>query len=349
MLSRRWLRVKVLQQIYRLEQANDLPLADLEKALDFQLQALFQQFYFNCYLFYKTADYAHTDMDIRNKKHLPTADDKFVSIKIADNPFINGLYNTEPMSNFLKKQKPEQFVDKDMLRKWFLEMRGMQEYRNYAAKQDATLEEEYKMATMLYGSVIYKSNPNTTQTTTKDTNAARIKQRTEQEGQLEILSDYHQLMEDLFPDWLDNCELVSRQMEASIKGMLENPSEPILMPVYNPKDDKVKFAQKLLKDYYRLHEELTDYVSPQLKNWETDRLNLIDMILLKLGVCELINEPEIPVKVTFNEYIEIAKLYSTPESHKFINGVLDRTFVKLQETGRVHKTGRGLVQETEKK
>jgi N utilization substance protein B len=100
----------------------------------------------------------------------------------------------------------------------------------------------------------------------------------------------------------------------------------------------------LLKHVLEQDKRLLDIIEPNLKNWDADRVAIIDMILLKMAIAELLNFPSIPTKVTLNEYVEIAKLYSTDKSKDFINGILDRLMKKLESDGQINKKGRGLIE-----
>lgn len=94
------------------------------------------------------------------------------------------------------------------------------------------------------------------------------------------------------------------------------------------------------------HEEFDEYIQSKAENWELERIALIDRILMQMGICEMLTFEEIPIKVTINEYLEIAKKFSTPKSSKFINGILDSLYSEFKETGGINKSGRGLVEES---
>jgi len=107
-----------------------------------------------------------------------------------------------------------------------------------------------------------------------------------------------------------------------------------------------EFATELIIKVIKHTDELDNKIKERVANWEMNRIALIDKILLRIGICELIYFPDIPPKVSINESIEIAKEYSTARSGKFINGILDAILSELKETGKLNKTGRGLVDET---
>lgn len=108
----------------------------------------------------------------------------------------------------------------------------------------------------------------------------------------------------------------------------------------------INFGKDLINKVLIHKHEFDQKIKERLSNWEMDRIALIDRILLRMALCEILFFPDIPPKVSINEAIEIAKIYSTAGSGKFINGILDSIFIEEKSSGRLVKTGRGLVDET---
>ena len=133
-------------------------------------------------------------------------------------------------------------------------------------------------------------------------------------------------------------------MVGAVKKTLKAlPAETYFYEDYRPQPDTVNdFGEKLLRAVIEDDEELLETIEPTLRNWDADRLATIDMILLKMAVCELLSFPSIPTKVTLNEFVEVSKLYSTEKSKDFINGILDRLMKQLEKEGKIQKQGRGL-------
>jgi N utilization substance protein B len=128
------------------------------------------------------------------------------------------------------------------------------------------------------------------------------------------------------------------------KDGLTNLTNGILTDLFS--NDDIEFATQLINSVVANNESYDFMIQGKVSNWEMDRIALIDRILLRIGISELINFPEIPPKVTINEVIEIAKDYSTSNSNKFINGILDAILSELRNSGKLHKTGRGLIDES---
>jgi N utilization substance protein B len=148
-------------------------------------------------------------------------------------------------------------------------------------------------------------------------------------------------MEDKFENWIHDKSLVVGAIKKTIKAL---PATPNFYEDHLPDDETVKeFGEELLHKVLFFDEELLELVKPALKNWDLNRVAVIDLILIKMALCEMLYFPTIPVKVTINEFIDISKIYSTPKSKDFINGILDRLMKKLTEEGKIVKEGRGLI------
>ena len=148
-------------------------------------------------------------------------------------------------------------------------------------------------------------------------------------------------MEDHYGTWYDDKSVVVGATKKTLKS-LPSKDEKFFMEYY-PSDETVnEFGYQLFEKTLGSDDALLEYIRPTLKNWDTERLAIIDMILLKMAICELLNFSSIPTKVTINEYIDIAKNYSTAKSKDFINGILDRIMKDFGSEGLIQKEGRGL-------
>ena len=153
---------------------------------------------------------------------------------------------------------------------------------------------------------------------------------------------FEEAMEDFSPSWIDDDTLIVGAAKKTLKAM---PSDDALIYDFN-EEDKLTFGfgEELITKTYRKDLELLELIKPMLQNWEADRVATIDLILIKMAVCELTDFPTIPTKVTINEYVDISKMYSTDKSREFVNGILDRMMKKFKEDGTVVKEGRGLLE-----
>lgn len=299
-----------MQVMYMHEQNPDLPIEKLEKTLKDSIHNFYRTFVYNLYVIIKTAEFVNEDAIIRAGKFLPTEADKNVSVKLFHNPVLQKLVLDEEFIRFIRYEKLEHYFDKDYAHKFFHLLAGTNEYKNYVGKENSTIEDDKRIIQFLYKKILFKQEL------------------------------FHQLMEDIFPNWPDDTEVISFAVlnfisQISIGKIPEWQTDLI---------EENKFATELLDNTFYNEEYLTGLITPKLKNWDKERLAQIDLLLMKLALAEIIYFPNIPVKVSINEYIEISKLYSTPKSGDFINGVLDRLMKELQEKNVIKKTGRGLVE-----
>ena len=148
----------------------------------------------------------------------------------------------------------------------------------------------------------------------------------------------HELIEEVKPSWVDDFPLVNTIVRNTLLHISENtdPEDLILKSIYKDAEDQT-FAIDLLKSVAVHDEELTAQLKGRTPNWEQDRIAVLDMILLKLAISEFLYFPSIPSKVTINEYLEIAKEYATPKSSKFINGILDVISKDLERNQSAYK------------
>jgi len=153
---------------------------------------------------------------------------------------------------------------------------------------------------------------------------------------------YNEAIEDRYPTWIDDKSLVVGTVKKTIKGL---PVQSDFTGIYKPTEETTKdFGEILFENVNKKNAELLEIIEPALNNWDADRVAVIDMILLKMAISELMIFSTIPTKVTLNEFVEISKLYSTDKSKDFINGILDRLMKKLKKEGKIKKEGRGLLE-----
>lgn len=268
---------------------------------------------FLCSLLYweKVALWAHKDYERRQTKLLPTEEDRQFRPLLAQNPLIEFVAQHEAFQNLVHRRHLLQKVDDDIVKKLYKDFSQTDGYIDYALGRTGDSIEIHR--DMLLG--LYKW---------------MIKQEL-----------FDSLLEDLFPVWGDDRSLVVGAMKKTIKAL---PDDPDLHETHRPSTDAtLDFGLVLLRQVIEQDHTLLETIRPTLKNWDIDRLAVLDMILLKMALAELVGFPTIPTKVTLNEYVELAKLYSTDKSKDFVNGILDRLMKQLTEEGKIQKSGRGLL------
>lgn len=311
MLSRRNLRVKVMQFIYAHERGsfNNAPAA--KQAM---LQNVNQTYETGLYILYflrKVARFALKEAETRAAKHLPTAEDRNFNTRLADNELIaewdeHKLFNAE-----LYKYKVHLIELNEGDRKFFRELAATEEYKAYLALPAPTPKDHIKIIKFLFNKILLAS---------------------------EVFTQH---LEEEYPNWLDDQQIITFRLNDFLEHYQMHKTLDKITDLNVEADDR-EFVNELFQYTLDHQAEFSVLIEPKLENWDIDRIAILDMILMKMALCELMYFPVIPVKVTINEYIEIAKQYSTPKSKDFVNGVLDKIMKELKESGGIKKSGRGL-------
>ena len=308
MLSRRNIRIKILQLLYSRSIIGDQTDADLIAGYRKMLDASYDLYLLALYLFVEIAEESVTDLEKRQKKHLPSEEDKAFTTRLYHNDLIQCIEENEDLQEVFKQLKFRSSIDKDILR---------QVYKNY------TKEESYlKFATQENAEI-------------SDLDGLLDLFRFLKKNEL-----FEELLEDKFYAWLDDKSLIVGAMKKTLKSL---PDHGAFYRAYLPDEQTTEeFGMHLLLAILQEEEKILEMIKPKLQNWEVDRLATIDMIILKMAIAELIKFPSIPTRATINEYVEIAKNYSTDKSKEFVNGILDSLMKDLTAEGVIIKSGRGL-------
>lgn len=311
MLSRRNVRIKVMQMLYSMSRDQDLEFDNALKQFRDLIRRSYELYLFNLLQLIRIAEYSKEDKARKSAKLLPSEEDKNFTAKIAENPLLQSLINNEGLVKLFKLYRVREKNDPDQVRLFYYDFAKTEEYKQYLLKAGCTDEDHREILLNLYKHCI--------------ANEA-----------------FNELIEDNFPLWADDKSLVIGAIKKTIKSL---PVSGEFYDDHRPASETIEeFGEELLRKVCRLDADLFNLIEPTLKNWDADRVAVIDMILLKMALCELMHFPTIPTKVTLNEFVEISKVYSTEKSKDFINGILDRLMKKLQKEGRINKEGRGLVE-----
>jgi len=281
------------------------------KAYHEQIQQSYALYLFNLLQLRETTKYALQDERSRKSKHLPSDEDKQFTTKLYHNELIQSTLDCANFNDAIKEFNLESYLTDDNTRLLYMDFLKTPEYQSYLKNTEAATDDHRQILLFLYKYSVTG----------------------------EIMNEQ---MEDYFPNWWDDKSLVVGAIKKTLKAMpLTDAYLDSMRPTY---DTVTEFGEALLKDVIDNNDELLATIEPVLNNWDADRVAIIDMVLLKMALSELMNFPTIPTKVTLNEFVEIAKLYSTDKSKDFINGILDRLFKKLDADGKIKKEGRGLVE-----
>jgi N utilization substance protein B len=302
MINRRNIRVKVMQTLYTMATTDsETKPGDSVKILQKHFEQSRQLFIYLTYFLSEVASYAETDAHNRGSKHLPTNEDLHVSTKIVGNEIVSKIRDDASFKEFVSKDKPQLLVDKELVKKIYHEFAETKEYKKYISTAQRDRKEEREILEFILDKFLLN----------KETFLSHI--------------------EDNFSNWEDDGEMVVQLLV----NYLPKPGS------YNFKEmiseEKLNFAKSLLQTVQEKAELLENFVIPKLKNWDPERIASLDMILMKMGVAEFLYFETIPPKVTINEYIDLAKEYSTSQSGQFVNGILDNIHKELVQQGKMHK------------
>lgn len=316
MLNRRYLRIKAMQSVYSFFQSEGTDLAAGEKELlrnidrtyDLYLTALI----FPCEL----ADREANRAEIGRNKMLPTQEDLNPSLKFINNKLIRKIRESKAVQKEINAHRIGWQSDQgiDLIRKTWDHIRNWEAYKTYVASPESSWNEDVELVLDIFRKHVADSD---------------MFEQYIEEISLHWPGDMNMAVA---PALLKTCEAATEEGELK------------LAPLYKDPEDDKKFVLELFRKTILDHESSSALIGEKTRNWEVDRIAVMDVILMQMAITELKSFPSIPVKVTLNEYIEISKTYSTPKSRQFINGILDKLVADFREKGLIQKSGRGLME-----
>lgn len=313
MVSRRYLRTKVMQGIFASE-ANakeDLNLG--EKKLTASIESCYTLFCYFLSLFPELKRYRLNKIEDLKGKLFPTYEDLNPNTKFVDNLVIAQIEDNVTL-NQLWNQLSVRWDDQgDFIVQIFQEVSKSEEFQYYMNNPERSYEEDKKLVLNIVENVFAQS---------------------------ELL---HWFLEEKNVHWFDDYNEALLMVYKNITNFSSKKgNNNKITPLFKDSVD-VEFYKTLYRKVMLNNKEYSTMIETKLQNWEMERVMGIDMILMKMAICEFTEFEEIPLKVTINEYIELAKYYSSTKSGLFINGLLDKIILELKEEGRLNKIGRGLI------
>ena len=312
MLNRRHIRVKVMQSIYALHQSQSGDLEKEEKFLFYSLENIQDLYLVMISILTELKKMESVFLHKSSLKHLVTSEERNPNNKFIHNKVVQLLEESNHLTISLENRKIDNWETHDDYIQLLLRLiKESDLYAKYMSNRENNFEEDKQFILDVFTEIVV---PN------------------------EKLYDY---LEDHKLTWIDDIPLVNTEIVKQLKGIKEN-SEIRMPRLYKDIEDK-DFAKNLFRKTVLNEKELAKQYIDKTPNWDTERIAEIDTIILKMAICEFIKFPSIPVKVTINEYLEVAKEYSTPKSSIFINGILDNLVKEMQANNTLLKVGRGLM------
>ena len=311
MLNRRYLRIKTMQILYSYYQQEKPNALLFEKELFKSLDKIYDLYIYVLVLFTDMHHTAHLVLEENKNKRLPTQEDLTPNLRFIENILLQNLTNSAELKKEVLNRKISWQSDFDLVRKLFSELRATDLYKNYMASKTPSAKEDKQFLISVATEFLYE----------------------------------HDLLNHLFEEknihWADDTfgafSMVSRTFE-NFTGTFK------LVPLFKDAEDDKKFISTLFLKTIDGDKEYEKLIDEKTKNWEFDRIASMDVLLMKMAMTEFLHINNVPVKVSLNEYIDISKEYSTPNSKNFINGILDKIIADLKRDNLIQKTGRGLME-----
>ncbi len=304
-----------MQSIYALIQSKDDSLEKQKKFLDVSIENMYSLYLLLLSLLIEVHQMADNQLKLSSKKYIATAgDDLPFKEKFVANKLLLQLVNNEQLKEELEIRKLNNwYLNEEYVKLIYKSILESNIYLKYMHTKDNSYDKDKELIVDLFKEIIA---PN------------------------EKIYDY---FEDDKLTWVDDIPIVNTYLLKHLKKVKENSRDAFFLPSLIKDEEDMQYAQKLLSKTLLTNDDLEKEIEGKTPNWDKDRIAGIDAILMKMAICELLNFPSIPEKVTINEYLEIAKEYSTPKSSIFINGILDKLVKEYKKEGKLNKIGRGLL------
>ena len=307
MINRVLICLKIVKIIYAYYQNGGKNLDTAEKELFFSLSKAYDLYNYLLLLMVEVTKQANKKLNAAKNKLIPTKEELFPNTKFVENRFIAQLEVNKQLLDFAGNQKKTWENEADFVKSLCEQIMESDIYKEYMASETSSYEEDREVWRKIYKKIIFNN------------------------------AELDQVLEDQSLYWNDDKEIVDTFVLKTIKRFEEkNGAKQELLPEFKDDEDQ-DFARRLFRrailnsDYYR------HLISENTKNWDLDRVAFMDVIIMQIALAEVLSFPNIPVSVSLNEYVEIAKLYSTPKSGGFINGTLDGIVNQLKKENKLTK------------
>lgn len=307
MINRALIRIKVLQILFACSQNQGNDLATVEKELSFSLKKAYDLYFYLFRLMVEITEWQRQKLDMAKHKYLPTKEELNPNLKLVQNRFIAQLASNKILISYTNENAISWDNNREIIKHLLGVILKSDTYKEYLSSISDNYEEDKEFWRRILKHVICQDE------------------------------DFIQDLEDMNIYWNDDLDIVETFVLKTIRRFEEeNGENQELFPMFKNDDDK-EFAVQLLRCSLLKEDEYNAEINKYLKNWDMERIAGMDMVILRTATAEILNFPTIPTTVTLNEYIEIAKAYSTPKSAIFINGILDAMVKNLKAENKLLK------------
>lgn len=311
MLSRRLLRVKVAKNLYAHLKSGSDNLKASEKNLVESIDKAYDLYFQMMSLIVEVAHYAESRIEINKNKKLPTYEDLNPNRRFVDNAVIHLIATSDSVNDVIARRKLSWAPYSDAVKDVYNRMVESEYYKKYMSASICTFSDDRRFVEEFFTSL----------------------------EEDEALND---LVNDMSLLWTDDYGFALYMAVRTVQNLKQSHTEVKVLPKFKSEDD-LDFAKTLFIKALVNFDENQEIVDKYSSNWDVERVVFMDSLILSIALAELIYFESIPVKVTLDEWIDIAKYYSSPTSSNFVNGVLDKIVNDLQQDGRIKKSGRGLL------
>ena len=312
MLSRRILRTKVVKAVYAYTQCEGITPVASEKNLVASINKAYDLYFHLLALVPEIAEYAAERIRIGENKKLPTYDDLHPNRKFVENKVVVRLAEDEGLQAELKNRKLSWKNHRDLIVALYNALIRQPFYQKYMLSEERSFREDAQLVSDIYMTMLEEFEP------------------------LETVLEEQSVL------WNDDLGYLLTMVSRTVLSMRESHEAIKMLPQFKSEED-LDYAKSLLRHTIAGYDRISLLLDGSMNNWDIERVALMDKIILVTAITEAENFPTIPVRVTMNEYIDIAKCYSTESSGGFINGILDKIISQLTADGKIIKSGKGLL------
>ena len=306
------LRIKVIKALYAHLKSDADSLMASEKTLVASIDKTYDLYFLMLSLIAELAHYAEQRQELARKKQLPTYEDLNPNRKFVENAVVRLIAQSDAVNDHLAARKLSWAKYPELIKTLYSQLEQSDYYKSYMANAERSWKEDLALVTDFY---------------------------THELEECEMLED---VLDEISILWNDDLGFALIMVTRTLSNMRASHTDVKVLPKFKSEED-LDFAMQLFEKAAIGYDSNLQQIERFTRNWDVERIAFMDNLIMATAVAELTTFPSIPVKVTLDEYIEIAKFYSTAGSSTFINGVLDKAVASLTEEGKINKSGRGLI------
>jgi len=305
----------VLQVLYAYYKNNERSLSKAEKELLFSIEKTYDLYHYLLLLIVDVAHVADQKMDAARNKLRPSKEDVNPNTRFIDNAVIQQLASNNQFQSYVQNNSISWDNDPELIRSMFDQLMESEFYKKYMESETNSYEDDKRFVVKFFSHLV-------------------------------ACDDFlFGLLEEKSIYWNDDIEFILSMIIKTLKSFKETDGVHVSMPsLYKDAEDQ-DFVKRLFRKSVLSHDQTIEMIKKNTKNWDVERIAYVDVLIMEIALTEIMEFTSIPVKVTFNEYLEVAKYYSTENSSNFINGILDKMVGEMRQEGKIEKSGRGLMGE----